>query len=82
MSAEIYEGKGGEVLFGCDLINGLYTPFIQITTSFGKTIKLTADCGVEKLEDGKRFCEFLFGALSRPRGEIRRFEHGVDSHDA
>jgi len=57
----------GTVMFGAEQINGLFTPFIEINTSFGKTIRLTADCGMEKQDDAKQFCMFLFRIMSNPQ---------------
>lgn len=66
----------GHVYFGCEQMNGLFTPFIQITMHSGKVITLTADCGVETIEDGKSLCEFLFSVLANPVGDIERYEDG------
>lgn len=55
--------SGGKVNFGCSLVDKLYTPYIEITLG-GKVITLTADMGVESIEDGRRLCEILFDILS------------------
>jgi hypothetical protein len=70
MTEQEFKPPPGTVFFGCEQVNDLYTPFIQVTTHAGKTIRLMADCGVDNLADGKRFCEFLFGILSQPKDVV------------
>lgn len=74
----------GTVHFGAKQIGGLFTPFIKITNHAGKTITLTADCGVETEKESKAFCEFLFDVLSNPRNPEFYGEKGreIDDTDA